>query len=185
MATLTKAMLEDLHMGNASLSILPYTKGGVSLATLDFSGADQLFTLQDSLQISPSDPETNAIKIDQNNETIDFSFEEGDWTITGNIPSTAKALLSYFFEEGNSAAITGQDGAAYSGQAYDTSKEVELSILVESQSKKTAIALARVKMAVNPPSVENRTTPAYVKFTGYVLVNPSGDRFAVLSAASA
>lgn len=182
-ATLTKSMLEDLHLGNASLSILPYTKGGVLLDSLDFTGADQLFTLQDSLQITPSDPETNAIKIDQNNETIDFSFEEGDWTVTGNIPSTAKALLSYFYKEGSASSITGQDGDVYSGQAYDTSKEVELSVLIESQSKKTAIALARVKMAVNPPAVENRTTPAYVKFTGYVLVNPLGDRFAVLTAA--
>ena len=36
MATLTKAMIDDLHKGMAALSLLPYTDGGVTFSNLDF-----------------------------------------------------------------------------------------------------------------------------------------------------
>lgn len=183
-ATLTKAMLEDLHKGNASLSLLPYTEGGVSLAALDFTGADQIFTLRDSLQLTPSDADVTSIKIDQLDEIIDMDMNEGDYTIKGNIPSVASELLDYFYDKGNEVTgIKGQDGTTYTGQAYKQAKYSEVSILLESETKKTAIALARVKMCVNPPTQESIDTPAYISFTGYVLINPLGDKFAVVRAA--
>ena len=55
-------------------------------------------------------------------------------------------------------------------------------MLLVSESKKTAIALARVKLAVNPPAIDDMDTPAYLKMTGYVLVNPKGGKFSVLKA---
>ena len=46
-ATLTQAMLDDLHIGNASLSLLAYNAAGVDISTaMDFSQADQIFTLE-------------------------------------------------------------------------------------------------------------------------------------------
>lgn len=186
MATLQKSMLEDLHKGSASISIIPYTEGGVNFASMDFSNADQLFTLAGSLTLSPEDADTNPIKIDQLDETIDFDMNEGNWQVNGNIPSISEAVLSYFFEEGTAVAVSsevkGPDATKYTGKGYGKAKFVEVSMLLVSESKQTALALARVKLAVNPPAIDDMDTPAYLKMTGYVLVNPGGDRFAVLKA---
>lgn len=188
-ATLTKAMLDDLHKGNAAISILPYTSGGVNLAGLDFTGADQIFTVQDSFTLSPEDGDTTDFKVDQYDETIDFDFDEGSWTINGNIPSIATAVLDYFFEagetiSGDGSTVTGQEGTVYSGKGYNAAKMVEASVLVESKSKKTAIVIGHVKIVVNPPAIDDHSTPAYLGFVGYVLANPKGSRFGILKAAA-
>jgi hypothetical protein len=55
---------------------------------------------------------------------------------------------------------------------------------VESASKKTAIAFAKVKFVVSGVTVENAATPAYVSFNADILANAmtgQGD-FAVLRA---
>lgn len=185
-ATLKKTMLEDLHKGSTSISIIPYTAGGVDFTSLSFAEADQLFTLAGSFTLSPEDAETNPIKIDQLDETIDFDMNEGNWQVNGNIPSISEAVLSYFYEEGAAIAkgseIIGPDNTKYIGKSYGKAKFVEVSMLFVSESKKTAIALARVKLAVNPPAIDDMDTPAYLKMTGYVLVNPKGGKFSVLKA---
>ena len=191
MATLTKAMLDDLHKGCASISLLAYPKGGVVLAGLSFKDADQVFTEQDTFNMAPDDPSTEAVKIDQYDETIDFDFENGDWVITGNIPSWATAVFDYFYEAGEDVSgdgktIEGQAGTKYEGKGYNEPKEVEVSVLVESKSKKTAIALAHVKIVVNNPAIDDHKKPGYVKFTGYVLANAKAgaSKFAILKAAA-
>lgn len=61
-ATLTNAMLADLHSGSAAVSIVAYESTGTIFApgtgqtAISFSGADQLFTLKDSLNLSSDDP---------------------------------------------------------------------------------------------------------------------------------
>jgi hypothetical protein len=57
-------------------------------------------------------------------------------------------------------------------------------VLVESASKKTAIAFAKVKFVVSGVSLENAATPAYLSFNADILANAKtgqGD-FAVLKA---
>lgn len=187
-ATLTKAMLDDLHKGIAAISILPYPKGGVNLNTLDWKDADQIFTVQDTFQLAPADPDTEVIRVDQRNEIIDFDFEAGDWTFTGNIPSASAEVFDYFFDQAESAVtVTGQEGDSYTGKGYGESKEIEVSVLVESMSKKTAVAIAHVKLYSNPPAIDDHSTPLYEKLTGYVLANTlaGGSKFAVLKAAPA
>lgn len=200
MATLTKAMLDDLHIGNASLSLLAYS-GGVDMASgLDFSSADQIFTLENSFQMLCDDPSGTDIRIDQHRKVIDTNIERGgNWRITGNIPSQAQALLEYFFEEGATIAagsvgsvkgVKGTDGAFYTGKGFLATPEIiEVSILVESESKNTAILLPHVKLVVSEPKKDDNTNPLYLSFVGYILPNPgltssnpSGD-FAVLKAA--
>ncbi len=186
-ATLTKAMLDDLHKGNAAISLLPYTAGGVSLKGWDFEDADQVFTEQGTFTLAPADPSTNAFKVDQYDETIDFDFENGDWTINGNIPSWATAVFDYFFNNpeaisGEGNTIKGQEGTVYAGKGYKDAKEVEVTVLVESKSKKTSIALGHVKIVVNPPAIDDHQKPGYVKFVGYVLANGEYSKFAILKA---
>ena len=184
-ATLTKAMIDDLHKGMAALSLLPYTDGGVTFSNLDFSNADQIFTLKDSFSITPSDPTSEEIKIDQKDQTIDTTTETGEYKMAGQIPSVAVEVLDYFMNEaGAVTGLKGQEGDTYSGKSYYTEpKEVICSVLVESASKKTAIVFAKVKFVVAGVTVENASTPAYVSFNADILANAKaaqGD-FAVLA----
>lgn len=185
MATLTKAMIDDLHKGMAAISLKPYTDGGVTFSNLDFSGADQIFTLKDSFSITPSDPTSEEIKIDQKDQTIDTTTETGEYKMAGQIPSVAVEVLDYFMEKATDVTnISGQDGDTYAGSSYYIEpKEVICSVLVESASKKTAIVFAKVKFVVPGVTVENASTPAYIAFNADVLANAAAGQgdFAVLA----
>lgn len=202
MPTLTHAMLDDLHVGNASLSLLPYSASGVDITSgLDFSNADQIFTLEGSFNLESDDPSSTDIRIDQHQEVIDTSIDKGgNWRMTGNIPSIATALLEYFFTEGSAIAagtasnltgVTGAEGTYYTGRGFlATPETIEVTILAESESKNTAILFPHVKMIVSKPKKDDNDNPAYLSFVGFILPNPykSGDNyvgdFAVLKAAA-
>lgn len=194
MATLTHAMLDDLHIGNASISIKPYAAGGLDLtAAQSFADADQIYTLEDTFNLTSDDPSSTDIRIDQHREVIDVSIDKGgNWIMTGNIPTQAAAVLQYFFPDGAATGtVTGTDGATYTGQGVLSTPEViEVSALVESESKNTAILFAHVKMVVSRPKKDDNSNPLYLTFTGFILPNPYkkenayvGD-FAVLKAAT-
>lgn len=202
MATLTHSMLDDLHIGNASLSLLAYNASGVDITSgLDFSAADQIFTLEGTFNLECDDPSTTDIKIDQHQEVIDTKIEKGgNWRMTGNIPSVAQSLLGYFYDAGKDIAagtassvkgVTGAEGDFYTGKGFmATPNEVEVTVLVESESHNTAILFPHVKMIVSKPKKDDNDNPAYLSFVGYVLPNPYkqsddyvGD-FAVLKSAS-
>ena len=186
MATLTKAMIDDLHKGMAAISLIEYTEGGVTFSNLDFSSADQIFTLKDSFSITPSDPTSEEIKIDQKDQTIDTTTETGEYKMAGQIPSVATEVLDFFMNKAATVTgVKGQDGDSYSGSSYYIEpKEVICSVLVESASKKTAIVFAKVKFVVPGVTLENASTPAYVAFNADVLANAKAGQgdFAVLSA---
>ena len=186
MATLTKAMIDDLHKGMAALSLLPYPDGGVTFDTLDFEGADQIFTLKDSFSITPSDPTSEEIKIDQKDQTIDTTTETGEYKMAGQIPSVAVEVLDYFMNAAKAVTtVKGQEGDNYAGKSYYTeTREVICSVLVESASKKTALVFAKVKFVIPGVTLENASTPAYLAFNADILANAKsgeGD-FAVLAA---
>lgn len=203
MATLTHAMLDDLHIGNASLSLLPYSSTGVDITSgLDFSAADQIFTLEGTFNLTSDDPTSNDIRIDQHQEVIDTQIEKGgNWQMTGNIPSVAAELLGYFYDSGATISagsvstptgVKGAEGTFYTGKGFMASpNEVEVTILAESESKNTAILFPHVKLIVSKPKKDDNTNPAYLSFLGYILPNPYkkndalvGD-FAVLKATAA
>lgn len=183
--TLTKAMLADMMKGNASISLLACPANGeVTFANLDFDTADQIFTTKDSFQLASSDVTISNFQIDQFDEIVDSSFEEGDYTINANIPSMASAILDYFYTAGATVSqMKGQDGTTtYDGKGYAERKEIYCSVLVESASKSTAVCFARVRVTVNPPSRDNNTDPAYLKFVGTIVANLKAGQgnFAVL-----
>ena len=203
-ATLTHAMLEDLHIGNACLSLLPYPAGGLDIpAGVDFSDADKIFALEGTFNLESDDPSSSDIKIDQHQEVIDVQLDKGgNWRMTGNIPSVAVELLEYFFTEGQAIAagtaasktgVKGGEGTYYTGKGFLASPEIiEVSVLAESESKNTAILFPHVKMIVSKPKKDDNANPAYLSFVGFVLPNPFtkgtpatpvGD-FAVLKAAA-
>lgn len=190
MATLTKAMLADLHKGNATIKMVACPASGevafTGSSALTFSGADELYTLKGTLNIAPSDATLNDIQIDQMDEIIDTDVNMEDYTITGNVPSNSTALYDYFFDVGKTVSqmVSGDTGITYDGKSYfNASKEVYVSVLVQSESKKTAVAFARVRAIALPPTQDDSDNPAYMKFTGRILHNlkaGEGD-FAVLT----
>lgn len=183
-ATLTHAMLDDLHIGNASLSLLPYNAAGVDITSgLDFTGADQIFTLEGTFNLESDDPSSTDIKIDQHQEVIDTSIDKGgNWRMTGNIPSIAQELLDYFYVAGaaieagtlaSKTGVKGAEGAYYTGKGFMATPEtIEVTILAESESKNTAILFPHVKMIVSKPKKDDNDNPAYLSFVGFVLPNP-------------
>lgn len=195
-ATLTHAMLDDLHIGNACISLKAYTSGGVDITqAVSFAAEDKIYTLEGSFNLECDDPSSTDIRIDQHQEVIDVQFDKGgNWRMTGNIPSVAQALLEYFFNEGQATGtITGGESSTYTGKGFMATPEiVEVTVLVESESKNTAILFPHVKMIVSKPKKDDNSNPAYLSFTGFILPNPFtkgtpaapvGD-FAVLKASS-
>ncbi len=176
MATLTHAMLDDLHIGNACLSLKAYTSAGVDITTaMDFSAADKIYTLEGTFNLECDDPSSSDIKIDQHQEVIDVQMDKGgNWRMTGNIPSVAQALLEYFFTEGQvTGTITGGESTTYTGKGFLATPEIiEVTVLAESESKNTAILFPHVKMIVSKPKKDDNQNPAYLSFTGFVLPNP-------------
>ena len=196
MATLTHAMLDDLHIGNACISLKAYATGGVDITqAITFAAEDKIYTLEGSFNLECDDPSSTDIKIDQHQEVIDVQFDKGgNWRMTGNIPSVAQALLEYFFTEGQATGtVTGGESSTYTGKGFMATPEiVEVTVLVESESKNTAILFPHVKMIVSKPKKDDNSNPAYLSFTGFILPNPFtkgtpatpvGD-FAVLKASS-
>jgi len=188
--TISTAALADLHIGVASIAIKEYTAGGVTVSGMDFSEAEQLFSLENTFNLSSGSPTFNDIRIDQHRKVIDSSTEvDESWTMTGNFPSQAEALFDLAFTKvGDSITVTGHKdggttGTAYSGQGYsNTSKIKEYSVLIESESKNTSILFARVRIIFSKPAHDDNTTPTYVAFTGSVLPNEKSGQpdFAVL-----
>ena len=174
--TWAKTLLATLFKGQSHWSLMPYdSTNGVSWADLNFTGADEFFTLKDSFQLSKADPTVTEIKIDQMDSTIDTSTEDGEWTFTGNIPVIAAAYCDIFFDKGatvtSSNKILGQDGTQYTAQAYfATPKEVYATMMIENQAGTEGIAFARVKITVGV-SNDDSTNPAYLKINGTILNN--------------
>lgn len=189
MATLTHAMLNDLHRGNAHIFLLSASDGQVAFASKDFSAADEIYTVKDTFQITQDAPSVTELKIDQNDETIDTDTESGAMTLTGTIPSVNAALMEYFYKKATTAVsgVKGSDGTTYSGIGiFKDPKEVIATVMVESASKKTAVAFARVKF-VCAFGQSSTSDPLGLTFTGTVLGNLKdgvGD-IAILKAASA
>ena len=187
MATLTNAILNDLNTGNSVLKLLPYTAGGVNLAAsagVDFSSADEIFTLENSFQISKDAPSFTSTRIDQKHKVIESAVEAGEnYTMTGNIPSIAVALLDLGFEKktGTIKAKDGTDNYTSTAAHLYGSVEKEYTVLARSQSGNSAIMFARVKFVFSEPQHDDNTTPTYIQFNAVMLPNEnaSGD-FAAL-----
>jgi len=183
MATISSAILTDLNTGNAVLKLIPYTAGGVNLAAaagIDFSSADEIFTLENSFQISKDDPSFTSTKIDQKHKVIESAVQAGDnYTMTGNIPSIAVALLDLGFESVTEAVkvIDGTDQYTSTAAHKLGGKEADYTVLARSQSGNSAMLFARVRFVFSEPQHDDNTTPTYVKFNAAILPNEntSGD----------
>lgn len=175
-ATLTEAILKDLMVGTSSIRIVEQTD---TLSDDTFKNADQIFTSEGTLNIAQGDPTKTEIKIDQSDLAIDTAYTSGEFPITGTVPSTAIPLFDYFFNKSISqpaltAGITSIDGVTKYNKAYAynlDNKRKKVTMLIESQSKQTAVVFMNVDMVVSINWGDVKTTPLGLNFNGTVLRN--------------
>lgn len=190
-ATLTDEILNNLAIGNSSIKLVEQTD---TLTDTTFNDADRIFTTEGTLSISQEEPTKTEIKIDQSDLAIDTSYTSGEFTITGTVPSSAIPLFDYFYNKSltqpSVTGITAVDGTTkYNvAAAYNLdNKRKKVTMLIESQSKTTAIVFMNVDMIVSVNWNDVKTNPLGLNFTGTVLRNSSegkGDFVILKSAAS-
>lgn len=173
-ATLTEAILKDIEMGNASVRLVEQTD---NITDTTFDDADQIFTTEGTLQIQQAEATKTEFKIDQKDAAVAVNYESGEFTINGTVPSSAIPLFDYFYNKSSNqpaltTGITSVDGSAKYTEAYGydlDAKRKKVTMLVESQSKKTAIIFTNVEMVTSLNWGEVKTTPIGLTFTGTVL----------------
>lgn len=184
-ATLTKAMLDDLHKGCASIRLIAQTN---DITTADFSAADQIFTLKDTFSVNQGEPTVNEIKIDQGDKTILTDVDTAEFNMSGDIPSAAKELFDYFYATNSGTAavkvsvkVNSSAAADFEGYGYSTAPKItNATVLAESASGKTAVAFMNVQFVVNYVD-DDQSNPQRVHFIGTILGNTgSGEDFYIL-----
>lgn len=160
--------LSALFKGNASIRMIDYTDGKYS--SMDFSDADLLYSLKDSLSIEQETPTVEETKITQGDVTIDIDVDAGAITWVVHYPTTTAAAFEKFFKKGKDTTMT-INGTTYTGAGFFNSpKETEKSVAFQSQDESQAITFARTKVVAALKNTDEGQ-PAYLEITGRVLTN--------------
>lgn len=187
-----KSVLDALMVGNAEIRMLDYnpedwkTTGAVSL---DFSKADSIFTLKDSLAFDQDSPSITSIKIDQGDAEIASKAEKGDFTFEGRIPSIAEAIFNKFQEKEGTATYTVTTGdtaetRTYTGTGYSTDlKKLTQTVLIVSDDKQTAVVFACVDIYAAFAGTSG-DDPAGILMSGSIKQNPHGADYLILKQTS-
>lgn len=167
--TLTKAMLDKVYKGISSIHI---TEVKPITATM-FDGADELFTLKDSVSFSQSEPSKTEINVDQFSAPIAATYDAGEFTISAVVPSVAKEVLEYFYTK-NAATITPITGFT-TGTAIDlTSKVVNVSLKMVNDSGDMAIVIPNCEIIANMDWSDTSSSAFGQALTITPKVNPAG-----------
>lgn len=171
---ITRSILNAQFKGQTCVRFVEQTD---TITDATFANAGLLFTEKDSFSLVQADPTRTDIKIDQGDETIDTAVENGEFTVSGSIPSFDVKVFKLFYPEAATqptitTGITGIDGTTKfdSVTAFDFApKELDVTMWVESANKKYAYILTHVRLTavMNHDSVS--TTLFTLNFTGTVL----------------
>lgn len=168
-ATLTKEVLDKVFVGISKIQLAPVG----TLAATSFDEADEIFTIRDSVSFSQAQPTKTEINVDQFSAPIAATYEPGEFTISGNIPSVAKEILEYFFSV-NSAAAPAITGFA-AGTAVDlTQRIVNAMVKITNSAGDMAIVIPRCEFICNFDWSSTSTTALATMFTATPKVNPAG-----------
>lgn len=173
-ATLTRAMLADLETGNSAIRFVKQTN---ILSDTTFDDAETIYTSDGTLNITQAQPTKTEIKVDQLDAAVGVIYETGEFTITGTLPTTAIEAFEYFYTKSANqptltTGITASDGVTKFIDATGFNldgKRIKMTMMVESQSEKTAIVFTNVEMVVNINWGTVKTTPFGLEFTATVL----------------
>lgn len=168
-ATLTKEALDKVFVGISKIQLAPIG----TLAITSFDDADEIFTVKDSVSFSQAQPTKTEINVDQFTAPIAATYEQGEFTITGNIPSVAKEILEYFFSV-NAATpplITGFT----EGTAVDLNQKiVNAMVKITNNAGDMAIVIPRCEFICNFDWSSTSTTAFATMFTATPKINPDG-----------
>lgn len=168
-ATLTKSVLSDVMTGIASIKLAPVGK----ITTTTFDATDEIFTIRDSVNVSQTTPTKNEIKIDQAETAIAVTYESGEFTITGQIPSAAKPLLDYFYETTTTAPVAITDHDTGVGVKL-TQKTVRAMMYIKAQSG-PALVITNAEFVTNIMWDSTSTNPLRLEFTATALTAVGGE----------
>lgn len=167
-AKLDISALSALFKGNASIRMIDYTDG--VYASMDFTDADLIYSLKDSLSIEQETPTVEETKITQGDVTIDIDVDAGAISFVAHYPTTKAEAFEKFFKKGKDTSVT-IGGVTYSGASFfNTPKETEKSVAFQSQDESQAITFARAKVVAAFKNTDEGQ-PAYLELTGRVLTN--------------
>lgn len=169
MATLTKAALDKIFLGISKIELAPI--GNLTATTFD--SADEIFTVKDSVSFSQAQPSKTEIKVDQFSAPVAATYEAGEFTITGNIPSVAKEILQYFMSV-NATAPTNITGFT-KGVGIDlNNKIVNAQIKITNSAGDMAVVIPRCEFIANLDWSNTSSQAMAVMFTATPKINPSG-----------
>lgn len=175
MATIDKEILKKIKKGNASIRFIEQTG---KLVDGMFDTANEIFTLEDSLSIDQADPSKEEVKLDQLKSSVLTTYESGEFTLSGTIPSMAKELLDEFFTTKGDAVtltegISGTEGAKYkkaSGYSIE-SRQKKATVMIESEDRTLAIVFMNVSMTASFRWGSVKSEPMGIELSGEVLSN--------------
>ncbi|PXV62378.1 hypothetical protein CLV62_12067 [Dysgonomonas alginatilytica] len=166
-ATLTKAALDKVFIGISKIQLSPVG----ALATTTFDNADEIYTVKDSVSFSQAQPSKTEIKVDQMSSAIACTYDSGEFTITGKIPSIAKEILSYFFKT-NAAAITPITGFTKSTAVDLENKVINVMVKITNAAGDMAIVIPRCEFIANFDWTSTSSSAFAVSFTATPKANP-------------
>lgn len=187
MTTMTEAILDDLHTGNAEIRIKDYdAKDWETNAVIDFSGASVIYTAKDTLEVNQEQPTVSELKLDQGDRTYSSTSEAGAFTIAGLIPSVAEAVFENFmtkYDGRDSYNVKVSANETMAGKGYETGvKKIEGTVLLISESRKSAIVLGKVEL-YGAFTGASSDAGAGINMAGTVVANPNGPDIIVLKSA--
>ena len=166
-ATLTKAMLDKVFKGISHI----YVVEPKTITATTFDGADEIFTLKDSVTFSQAQPTKTEINVDQFTAPIAATYEAGEFSIAATVPSVAKEVLEYFYTK-NATAVTPITGFA-SGVAIDlANKVINVSLKMVNDSGDMAVVIPRCEIIANMDWSDTSTSAFGQALTITPKVNP-------------
>lgn len=166
-ATLTKAALDKVFVGISKIQLAPVG----ALAATTFDNADEIFTVKDSLNFSQAQPSKTEIKVDQFSAPIAATYEAGEFSLTGSIPSIAKEILAYFFKT-NAATPTPITGFSKSTAIDLENKVINAMVKITNAAGDMAIVIPRCEFIANFDWSSTSSNAFAVAFTATPKVNP-------------
>ena len=165
--TLTKAALDRVFVGISRIQLAPIG----TLTDTSFDNSDEIFTVKDSVTFSQAQPSKTEIKVDQFSAPIAATYESGEFTLTGSIPSVAKEILSYFFKTNPSTPvkITGFSNST----AIDLeNKIINAMVKITNAAGDMALVIPRCEFIANFDWSSTSSNAFAVAFTATPKVNP-------------
>jgi len=168
-ATLTKAALDKVFVGISKIQLAPVA----ALAATSFDSADEIFTVKDSVSFTQAQPSKTEIKVDQFSAPIAATYESGEFGITGNIPSVAKEILSYFFKT-NAATNPTLTGFSKSTAVDLENKIINAMVKITNADGSMAIVIPRCEFIANFDWSSTSSNAFAVQFSATPKINPDG-----------